>query len=520
MKRYWLGSSLAFLLAAGALAACSSDEDANPEVPGADAGDSSTAGTGGTGGAGGAMGGGGAGGAFGGGGTGGGTAGTDSGAGGDATTPVDGGTGGDATTPVDGGTGGDATTPVDSGKDADATAPVDGSTDADATAPVDSGQDATATACVFPDLPACTGLTPIAMADACTKYAEAACAFLQRCNSISSAELATCQTQFAATCTIPTTDAGGGVLTFDGANAACCVKHMAENFACTSFDFDMKRDPACDNTTIGTIATSAACYKDDECAGNAYCDTRSTCPGTCKNYILTGNACTVTDKCADNGSCVGSVCVAPSYSCQDAPCTKNGDECFAGYYCKLPAADAGAGTCQALPATSQPCGMETGFQCTYGVSCNLNLEAGFTGTCGALGTAGAACLSVLNCEAGFYCAKADGGILGTCTAVLAPGADCDPAARDYSCGRGLVYGCQPATGKCATNPAVGDPCVVDNDTCQNSWCDGSAGDGSSGICAAEKAGGAACESGSECKSGDCTTLGDGGKECAIDCKRP
>jgi hypothetical protein len=125
----------------------------------------------------------------------------------------------------------------------------------------------------------------------------------------------------------------------------------------------------------------------------------------------------------------------------------------------------------------------------------------------------------MSCAAGFYCAKPEAGFLGTCTANLAVGADCDPSARDYSCGRGLVYGCQPATGKCGTNPQVGDPCVVSDDNCQNSWCDGSAGDGSSGLCVAKLAGGAACTSSGQCASDSCASDGDGGTVCKIDCKR-
>jgi hypothetical protein len=544
MKRSrWLGSSLAILGAALALSACGSEDVIAETAGNAGAAGNSTAGSGGGGGAGGVNTGGsdsgtggdatapvdgGTGGVNAGGsdsGTGGdATAPVDGGTGGDATAPVDSGTGGDATAPVDGGTGGDATAPVDGGKGGDATAPVDGGKGGDATAQVEAGPDGSVGACVFPPFPACTALTPIALADACTKYGDALCALYKRCGLIGDAEIADCKAQFVASCNLPTGDAGTGPVTYDGAKAACCIKHITDDYACNALNVDMNRDPACNEAWVGTVAISGACYGDGECAGNAFCDTGSACPGTCKTYIAIGSPCASGDQCADNGKCLagadgGATCVATSYSCQDAPCTKYGRECFTGYYCKLPAADAGAGTCQALPSSGEACGPETSYQCATGLACNINLEAGFTGTCGTPGTAGASCLATMSCAAGFYCVKPDGGVLGTCTAVLATGTGCDPNTNDFSCGR-AIHKCQPGTSTCGVDPVLSEPCSPLDDNCQNGWCDGSGSDASLGVCVAKLAGGAACTDNRQCASGDCTTTADGGGVCKNDCKRP
>jgi hypothetical protein len=215
----------------------------------------------------------------------------------------------------------------------------------------------------------------------------------------------------------------------------------------------------------------------------------------------------------------GSICVAYTFSCQDAPCTWYGGECFAGFYCKL-GADGLSGTCQAMPKTGGVCDDQTSYACATGLSCNVDLDGG-AATCGALGSAGATCLSIANCATGLYCLKPDGGVVGTCTATIAAGGDCNPNDRNFACGR-YFDNCQPVTRKCGANPKLSENCSVAEQNCQNGWCEAS-GDAGLGVCVAKLAGGAPCASRGQCESGYCllpAAGGDAGTACMAVCKRP
>jgi len=368
---------------------------------------------------------------------------------------------------VEGGTdtGGDVTTDADAAaSDADAAA-----NDADAAA-----SDADAAACVMPDLAACTGLAPVALADLCATFADALCSLYMRCGYVSASELNGCKTVLA-DCGAPTAEVNANRIAYDGAQAACCFKRVKQDDSCqvglAAFSFD----PSCKAMFAGKVPVGGDCYMSNDCAGNARCNV-STCPGKCQSQVV---ANTIPDPC------LGEPCVA-------------GQACATGLVCVVNG-DAGTRTCQLPPKLGESCDVATAA-CDGTSTCDFDFDAG-TARCVAPKTAGGSCYYDANCAAGFYCQGASftDRVAGMCTATTPLGAVCDPNDA-VVCGR--LYACQVGTSRCGSDPKVGELCSMSYDTCVDSYC-AAIGDAGLGICTALLPGGAVCEHYWQCASGRC-----------------
>jgi hypothetical protein len=366
---------------------------------------------------------------------------------------------------------------------------VDGTADAaDATA---DASDADAAACVLPELADCTGLAPIAMADVCTALSDAFCALYARCGYVSAAEMDGCKAVLAAGCNAPTAGVDAGRSTYDGAQAACCIKRIKQDDSCDVGMSAFSYDPTCKTIFLGKVPVGGDCYSNGDCAGNARCNA-TTCPGKCESQIVISTGADL---------------------CLGAPCSVIGQPCATGLVCVV-TGDAGASTCQFPPKLGESCDVDTAA-CDGKSTCDFDFDAG-TAKCVAPKTGGGSCYYDANCATGFYCRGGSftNKVAGTCTATTALGAACDPT-NSFACGR--LYTCQAGTTTCGSDPRKGEPCRMSYDTCIDSYCVAT-GDAGLGTCAALLPGGADCEGYWQCASGVCRLVpsADGGTDGGAD----
>ena len=210
-----------------------------------------------------------------------------------------------------------------------------------------------------------------------------------------------------------------GRVAYDAAQGGGCLAALS-SFGCA--DLRASSLPAaCQSTLTGQVAGGGACFADEDCAAG-WCDTSSTCPGTCRQFAPLG------------GSCATSRC-APGLECD------------------------GTGTCRSRSALNGPCPCQRGLWC--------DASAGVAGTCRAPQTSGACRLTNLDqCEVGFTCV---GSPSPTCQPLVGLGGDC--SAGDAVCGLGLGYSCDLATNRCVSSPRLGEACTPSHPICIGGYCD-------------------------------------------------
>jgi len=256
--------------------------------------------------------------------------------------------------------------------------------------------------------------------------------------------------------------------------------------------------PACAQLFSGRRRVGEGCRANLECPDGAYCDAGGDdCPGTCRAYAargetcgarascdpardacrltcaalsLEGEACGASQTCAPGLTCVEGGCLGPQ--AEGGPCALAaafGRGCAAGLFCagddtcRRPAPEGGGclsrssllellelaglgllrydqcapglacleGACAAPRAAGEGCAPDDWPACAEGLGCHPE-----TRTCGSLRPVGGTCEpGGLACEAGAFCARSAGALVGTCAPLGAGGESC---AGPFECAPGLT----------------------------------------------------------------------------------
>jgi hypothetical protein len=237
---------------------------------------------------------------------------------------------------------------------------------------------------------------------------------------------------------------------------------------------ESSRLPAsCRLAVLGTAVLGEPCEINDDCEGDAFCDTDSSCPGSCAALQGEGMACSRDEDA----------------QCQDGlTCFCAGAECPQG------------GTCQALGALGDECDPGVLPACAPG---NVCLQEGASPACAALATLYFRALdedcdvtSEL-CEEGLVCESVSG-TAGVCRPPVGSGEPCGRA-EPNQCPKDEYCDAESPgeVGTCAARPGDGQPCLNRSVPCA---------DGHVCIvdtCRALRANGEDCMSERQCFSGVC-----------------
>ncbi len=252
-----------------------------------------------------------------------------------------------------------------------------------------------------------------------------------------------------------------------------CVEELSACNGPSSFD-----QGSCREVFEGDVETGGACQRDEDCAGDAYCEVAMACPGQCQPRKASGEPCVLAKECAysagvvfcDTDAMPESVCrtlePAASKSTEGEPCTRErtGSEslilCEDELWCAAdPAAPSTAtGKCMApIPlegactdgddvCAEGLCDSDNGVCVVYtllkqvGDSCaqaqllicdpRLGLRCSDQGMCEGSGdgSEGSVCFSgdfQRECDAGLYCLTDDTLGHGTCQPRLPAGSPCE-----------------------------------------------------------------------------------------------
>ena len=238
-----------------------------------------------------------------------------------------------------------------------------------------------------------------------------------------------------------------GKINYDPSKAQACIDGLT-SLSCANI---LNRDrPECLAALDGTVDLGQSCTLNEECKGNAICQSSSgTCPGQCVPLLTAGQACTVDDDCASGLTCSTEtkLCVQPSTV--DQPCEYGAPPCSPGLACWGKSdTDKTSGTCKSIGSMfvadgNAACDFTLGTLCKLGQSCvadSLTANNTVNWKCLATGTflAGATCKPAMPeaCESGYYCKTSSGSIMGTCVILPAThepcahvfGAQCRPGA--------------------------------------------------------------------------------------------
>jgi hypothetical protein len=253
-----------------------------------------------------------------------------------------------------------------------------------------------------------------------------------------------------------------GTASWDGQLAADCLGWMG-SLSCDDMDsgaFELAH-PECLSILEGTVAAGAACYIDDEC-GNGWCDDSAACPGVCVAFVAAGGACD--DMTA---------------------------HCAPGYECSAETSRCTAIVPETVAQNGQPCDVEMGPFCGYGLYC------GSAGTCQQTVAAGGSCATAPgSCAPGTYCLPSDR-VCHQPVLATAAGAECGEEILTF-CDPLADLACDSMTGRCVALPGAGQPCVGYQCAIGNyctSYMDG--------VCQARLPIGAACEMDRTCQTNHC-----------------
>lgn len=304
---------------------------------------------------------------------------------------------------------------------------------------------------------------------------------------------------------------------FNAAGAQACVTEF-QTLACT-------RGPTssgCEGAITGLVANGGTCYSYQECVTGHWCDTESSCPGSCKPSVPVGQPSSTmygTDCVAGayryGPNCAARVALGMSCSPQGGVTTTRacvpGARCSAAEVCEEDLfLDVGA-TC--TPNTSPEC--RNGTWCTNGVCtaqgdlnqpcdnlrlCKNGLQCGPANVCVNYGVAGSTCGGPnVMCGADLFCNITSGMTTGTCAAVRGVNGTCTNSSQceaDLWCDGNFT-----TAGTCKTKGAVGAACTRDGqyNACQSDlYCTTITTNMATGVCALRKGPGASCMQSAEC----------------------
>jgi hypothetical protein len=260
-----------------------------------------------------------------------------------------------------------------------------------------------------------------------------------------------------------------GTIRYDDAQMGRCLNSIA-NLDCGAAT---PVDAQCSSSVDGVVQNGGACEHDLECAGDAYCNARASCPGVCTRRVK--------DQCdSERISCpAGSYCVGfegGGGNCYPLPAegqSCNG-YCRGGLVCDQE--DGKYGVCVRRPtvALGKPCrwGVEL---CADGSTCAEGAGADGGEACVARAASGGPCLRAVPdmCPVGEFC---DPGVYsadeptppGVCKAMVGEGEACNPDYTAIDCaGIATCY-----TGVCFHLRDNGEPCTVRDDCITGRCVDG------------------------------------------------
>jgi hypothetical protein len=318
----------------------------------------------------------------------------------------------------------------------------------------------------------------VALADVGGEVAKIICNVMIECYGFSS-DRASCESEWTAqfedqTQKLWENAVDKGTFQYDGKKMRECLDALAAG-GCTAFAGDAP--PAvCDEALQGTVASGGACNVDEECAGDAHCDTRSACPGTCVDYVAEGGDCS-SASCKLGLECLNNTCVAKA-KLGEACRGESSPGCAAGLTCDGDTATQ-SGTCvEEAPLTrvdeGQSCDPQNAVFCNEGLSCVVDSvgSSGPVWKCQAQVAAGAACKAGRPdpCPTTQYCAGVNppATMEGTCTDKPTEGQDCgDSLIGGGICASGLIC---DSNNKCAKVQRLGGSCSSD-EVCASGFCD-------------------------------------------------
>ena len=328
-------------------------------------------------------------------------------------------------------------------------------------------------------------------------------------------------------CTVPDGFTAGR-MQFNATGAQACIDQFNAT-ACNQYP-----PSGCTGAFTGLVAMGGNCFTTSECAGNAWCDLRSTCPGTCAARVADGQPSSTMygEDCALSSYRYGDTCtprVAVGSSCAPTGSVTDTQLCVQGAYCSA------AETCvvETRLAANAACTVNTSPECSEGTSClngvctpyravnetcdsarpcKFGLQCGAANVCVAYGAVGASCGATAQCAPTNFCDYSAGEPTGTCVARRAVNGTCTGSGQ---CQSGLwCNGDSQTPGTCAAPVALSGACNSAHayEMCSPSlYCTTISNGMSTGVCAARKSVGAACSSGecvdsATCNNGTCTRL--------------
>lgn len=277
-----------------------------------------------------------------------------------------------------------------------------------------------------------------------------------------------------------------GPFTYDAAKGAECVKNLLEGAALEPPQCaDLQKGLDDCRAAVGNLAAAGGgCTHYYECQAGNYCDTTTTCPGTCKPVVQADGVCSKSEQCALGLTCMKPVAgdgTCQPYTPTDGDCGQGKPDCELGDYCVsnkcLPVADAFV--------------MKAGYECySNGLFCETPLSCGFNGipllskgTCAEpIGAAQPCVVGIPEaCDTGLYCTYGQA-VEPQCAALP-----------------GLNQACAKAT---VQTLGISPPCVAGL-ACVND------------ICLPRKRLGEECAGDTQCYSGRCTGADAGTGECEL-----
>lgn len=385
----------------------------------------------------------------------------------------------------------------------------------------------------------------VALENLCVQMQDAMCDTMKRCEFEWYFELATHQRcedlidcdEFEFDQLQESIDAGR--MEYDARAASDCFRALRAIDCAEIGDFFSEEGgpAACQVIFRGLVEEDGDCYRDEECQQGTWCDASvENCPGVCRAYLAMGEDCQGAGECdPDEADCdwEQGVCMAlagEGESCERIDCAESlvcdwdtdtcirpgleGDACSRDVECK------GLrfcldGTCAGPAAQGQACSAgedyeSLGFACQTGLYCDVDLIAEEReGTCQPKKTAGAQCVTYLECRPGLLCVgvtvdeQQQSVTPGTCAQPKQAGASCPVDFPFPECDYDLY--CDPDSATCKRMPGEGDRCVYDEDPeClgDDLYCD-SLEYGVEGTCRRKKAAGESCSESEECLDGYC-----------------
>ncbi len=270
-----------------------------------------------------------------------------------------------------------------------------------------------------------------------------------------------------------------GTLDYDAGKMRDCLDAMA-GAGCEAIG-DSSAPAVCDEAMVGSVAPSGGCFIDEECAGNAYCDDLSTCPGLCEDYLGLNDDCSTDGRCDGGLQCFNGLCAQPSQLNQSCGAGTH-PYCDSGLEC-VGEIEVTPGTCTARPALTlagldETCDPQEGLFCHSGLSCAMTALSGGeipVWTCKAGVASGAACFIAVpdQCVETEYC---DGQISpanlqGLCAALPGENAPCAEGLSGSKCLPGLeCVAIGDGMESCFRPRRLTDPCSTDQE-CVSGLCD-------------------------------------------------